>query len=153
MPGEAQLEHNDPSHASTTLRVDADSTTLTTIHNLAQDMQVQHQALRTTNNALAIQLEERTAALAQANALLQEQIHERQRAEEELRMLNAIMEAVHKTLSLKEVYSIALDAVLGTTAFDIVMVYLVDENTNEAVLQAHVLSRLKCNRKGGGCAI
>jgi len=55
----------------------------------------------------------------------------------DLSALNTIATSVHRSLTLKEVYSIALDTVLGITAFDIAMVYLVDENTNEAVLQAH----------------
>src|ERR1700758_5539038 len=56
---------------------------------------------------------------------------------ENLSVLNTIATSVHKSLNLKEVYDIALDKVLGITAFDIIMIYLVDENTNEAVLQAH----------------
>ncbi|MGH7791525.1 MAG: sensor histidine kinase, partial [Thermodesulfobacteriota bacterium] len=95
------------------------------------------EALQKAHDDLEIRVQERTVELSKSNEELKKEITERQRAEEELRMLNTIMEAVHKTLSLKEVYSIALDAVLGMTAFDIVMVYLVDENTNEAVLQAH----------------
>lgn len=58
-------------------------------------------------------------------------------ANEDLTALNTIAASVHQSLSLKEVYDIALDAILGITPFNIVMVYLVDENTNEAVLQAH----------------
>jgi two-component system, sensor histidine kinase and response regulator len=60
-----------------------------------------------------------------------------QLANEDLSVLNTVATSVHKSLSLKKVYDIALDAVLGITAFDIIMIYLVDESTNEAVLQAH----------------
>ncbi|MBI2485826.1 MAG: GAF domain-containing protein, partial [Deltaproteobacteria bacterium] len=56
---------------------------------------------------------------------------------EDLSLLNTIAATVHKSLSLKEVYNIVLNAVVEITAFDIIMIYLVDENTNEAVLQAH----------------
>ena len=93
--------------------------------------------LQRARDELEVRVRERTAELSKSNEELKKEITERKRAEEKLRMLNTITEAVHKTLSLKEVYSIALDTVLGITAFDIVMVYLVDENTNEAVLQSH----------------
>src|SRR5437867_2185999 len=54
------------------------------IQKLAQDMQEQHQAPCAANAASASQVEERAATLSQANALLQEQIRERQRLEEAL---------------------------------------------------------------------
>jgi len=56
---------------------------------------------------------------------------------EDLSVLNTIATSVHKSLSLKEVYNIVLNAVVEITAFDIIMIYLVDEDTNEAVLQVH----------------
>jgi len=56
---------------------------------------------------------------------------------EDLSTLNVITTSVHKSLNLEEVLNIALDKVVDITEFDIIMVYLVDEDTNEAVLQAH----------------
>ena len=56
---------------------------------------------------------------------------------EDLSALNLIATSVHKSLDLKEVLNIALDKVVGITAFDLIAIYLVDEDINEAVLQAH----------------
>src|SRR3990170_7443148 len=60
-----------------------------------------------------------------------------QLANEDLSVLNTIATSVHKSFNLQEIYNVALDTVLDITDFDILMVYLVDENTNEAVLQAY----------------
>ena len=73
-------------------------------------------------------------AIAVAKA---KQTKDLQLVNEDLSALNTIATSVHRSLDLKEVYNIALDAIIGITAFDIIMIYLVDENTNEAVLQAH----------------
>src|SRR3972149_822679 len=64
-------------------------------------------------------------------------VTERKREEEELRILNALTEAVHKSSDLKEVFNIAIDKVMELTDIDIAGIYLVDEATNEAVLEAH----------------
>jgi PAS domain S-box-containing protein len=55
----------------------------------------------------------------------------------DLSSLNEIATSVHKSLNVKDVYKVALDTVVVITAFDIVMIYLVEEDTNEAVLHAH----------------
>ncbi|HZX13219.1 MAG TPA: CHASE3 domain-containing protein, partial [Thermodesulfobacteriota bacterium] len=73
-------------------------------------------------------------AIAVAKA---KQTKDLQLVNEDLSALNTIATSVHRSLDLKEVYNIALDAIIGITAFDIIVIYLVDENTNEAVLQAH----------------
>ncbi len=73
-------------------------------------------------------------AIAVAKA---KQAKDLQLVNEDLSVLNTIATSVHKSLNLKEVYNIALDIVIGITAFDIIMIYLVDENTKEAVLQAY----------------
>src|SRR3990172_8729636 len=73
-------------------------------------------------------------AIAVAKA---KQTKDLQLVNEDLSALNTIATSVHRSLDLKEVYNIALDAIIGITAFDIIMIYLVGENTNEAVLQAH----------------
>ncbi|HLE24669.1 MAG TPA: CHASE3 domain-containing protein, partial [Thermodesulfobacteriota bacterium] len=69
--------------------------------------------------------------------ILNSDITERKRSEEELRLLNTITDAVHKSSDLKEVFNIALDKVMELTDIDIAGIYLVDEATNEAVLEAH----------------
>lgn len=51
--------------------------------------------------------------------------------------LNTIALMVHQSLSLEEVYQTALDIVLRLVDIDLAMIYLVDEQTNEAVLQVH----------------
>lgn len=64
-------------------------------------------------------------------------ITERKRSEEELRVLHNIMEAVHRSSDLKEVFSVAIEKVMELMDIDIVGIYLVDKNKNEAVLEAY----------------
>lgn len=64
-------------------------------------------------------------------------ITERVTGEEELTVLNKLMQAVHRFLDLEEVYDVALETVVGTDIVDMAMIYLVDEEKKEAVLQAH----------------
>ncbi|MCH7927138.1 MAG: GAF domain-containing protein [Candidatus Dadabacteria bacterium] len=54
----------------------------------------------------------------------------------DLEILNTITQAVHKSLELEDVYKIALDMTTDLENVDMVMIYLVDENRKEAVLQA-----------------
>ncbi len=63
-------------------------------------------------------------------------ITERKVAEQELTLLNTLMEAVHRFLDLKEVYKVALDMIITLENVDMAMIYLVDAERNEAVLQA-----------------
>lgn len=63
-------------------------------------------------------------------------ITERKKAEEELIALNTLMKAVHKFLDLHEVYKVALDTIMTMENVDMSMIYLVDKEKNEAVLQA-----------------
>ncbi|MEW6144441.1 MAG: PAS domain S-box protein [Thermodesulfobacteriota bacterium] len=63
-------------------------------------------------------------------------ITERMQTEAELSVLNNLMQAVHRFLDLDEVYKVALDMVVGTEIVDMAMIYLVDEEKKEAVLQA-----------------
>jgi len=56
----------------------------------------------------------------------------------DLEILNTITKAVHKSLELEEVYKIALDKVVELENVDFVVIYLVDEDRKEAVLQAQV---------------
>ncbi len=64
-------------------------------------------------------------------------ISERKRAEEELLALNTLMKAVHRFLDLSEVYDVALDIVMHMENVDMAMIYLVDKERKEAVLQAN----------------
>jgi PAS domain S-box-containing protein len=56
---------------------------------------------------------------------------------EDLRMLTHIIEVVHKSSSLEEVYKVALDSIVELANIDIAMIYLVDEQRGEVVLQSH----------------
>lgn len=63
-------------------------------------------------------------------------ISERKRAEEELLALNTLMKAVHRFLDLGEVYDVALDIIMNMENVDMAMIYLVDREKKEAVIQA-----------------
>lgn len=63
-------------------------------------------------------------------------ITERKRAEEELLALNTLMKAVHRFLDLREVYNVALDVIMNMEHVDMAMIYLVDKEKKEAVIQA-----------------
>lgn len=63
-------------------------------------------------------------------------ITERKRAEEELVLLNTLMKAVHRFVDLKDVYKVALDMVTSMDNVDMVMIYIVDKDKKEAVVQA-----------------
>lgn len=63
-------------------------------------------------------------------------ITEHKKAEEELIQLNTLMKAVHRSLDLNDVYKVALGMVTGTENVDMVMIYIVDNDKKEAVLQA-----------------
>ncbi len=63
-------------------------------------------------------------------------ITERKRAEEELLALNTLMKAVHRFLDLREVYNVALDMITNMEHVDMAMIYLVDKEKKEAVIQA-----------------
>ncbi len=64
-------------------------------------------------------------------------VTERKRTEEDLLALNTLMKAVHRFLDLREVYDVALDIVMDMENVDMAMIYLVDKEKKEAVLQAH----------------
>src|ERR1700752_4688609 len=55
----------------------------------------------------------------------------------DLRILTGLIEAVHKSSSLEEIYRVALDSVIELENIDMAMIYLIDEEKQEAVLQAH----------------
>ena len=57
---------------------------------------------------------------------------------EDLRVLFSIIQTVHKSTDLKEIYKVALDSVKHIENVDSVMIYLVDEEKQEAVLEAHM---------------
>jgi len=54
----------------------------------------------------------------------------------DLEILNTITQAVHQSLELEDVYKIALDMTTDLENVDMVMIYLVDDDRKEAVLQA-----------------
>ena len=65
------------------------------------------------------------------------QTEDLQLVNKDLSALNKIAISIHGSLNLQEIYNIANDTILNLTSFDILMIYLVDEDTKEAVLQAH----------------
>lgn len=71
-------------------------------------------------------------------------ITERKRAEEELKrkdknvqILNKITQAAHRSHDLEEVYNIALDMTIELNNVDMTLIYLVDKDRKEAIVQAH----------------
>ncbi|MBI2487188.1 MAG: hypothetical protein HYW01_09565 [Deltaproteobacteria bacterium] len=54
-----------------------------------------------------------------------------------LEILINLIQAGHQSSSLEEVYKAALDSAIKLENVDLVMVYLVDGEKREAVLQAH----------------
>jgi len=58
------------------------------------------------------------------------------RISDNLKTLIKIVETVHKSTDLKEIYDTALDLVTELEKVDMAAIYLVDETSNEAVLQA-----------------
>lgn len=71
-------------------------------------------------------------------------ITERKQAEEkltkrnkDLKILNKITQVVYRSLSLSEVYKIALDEVINLENVDMAMIYLVDETNMEAILHEY----------------
>src|ERR671925_2304038 len=54
-----------------------------------------------------------------------------------LKVLPRLIQIVHKSYDLQEIFSVALDLVIELESVDMTMIYLVDEGKREAVLQAH----------------
>ncbi|MGH7801369.1 MAG: GAF domain-containing protein, partial [Thermodesulfobacteriota bacterium] len=55
----------------------------------------------------------------------------------DLEIINAVTQAVHQSFDLEEIYKVALDMIISIENVDMAMVYLVDKDRKEAVLQAH----------------
>jgi PAS domain S-box-containing protein len=58
-------------------------------------------------------------------------------AENELMILNTIVQAVHTSFDLQQIYKIALDKVIELENVDMSCIYLVDAAKNEALMQDH----------------
>ncbi len=54
-----------------------------------------------------------------------------------LEILHTISAAVHQSFNLQHIYNTALDIAINLQDIDIAVIYLVNENRKEAVLQAH----------------
>jgi PAS domain S-box-containing protein len=78
-----------------------------------------------------------TAAGEIRGVVITRDISERKRAEEELLALNTLMKAVHKFLDLGEVYDVALDIIMNMENVDMALIYIVDKEKKEAVIQAN----------------
>src|SRR3990170_3619038 len=86
--------------------------------------------------AIAIEnarLYEQTKSQAEELRALYEDLNKRNR---DLEILNTITQAVHQSLDLEGIYKIALDMVTGMEGVDMAVIYLVDDDRKEAVLQA-----------------
>jgi len=79
-------------------------------------------------------LYERSRKQAEELRALYEDLNRRNR---DLEILNTITQAVHKSLDLEDVYKVALDMIISIENVDMAMVYLVDKDRKEAILQAH----------------
>jgi len=55
----------------------------------------------------------------------------------DLEILTGLIQAVHKSSDLEEIYKVALDSVVELENVDLAMIYLIDEEKHEAVLHAH----------------
>ena len=55
----------------------------------------------------------------------------------DLEILTSLIQAVHKSSNLEEVYNVALNSVTELENVDIAMIYLVDEERRQAVIKAH----------------
>lgn len=62
--------------------------------------------------------------------------NELQQRNRDLEILTKIIQAVHRSSSLDDVYNTALDEVMQLENVDMAMIYLVDEEKNEAVIKA-----------------
>lgn len=96
----------------------------------ARDKSGQYNWLECTGNPFY------TATGEVRGVIITRDITERKLAEQELTLLNTLMNAVHRFLDLKEVYKVALDMIMTLENVDMAMIYLVDKERNEAVLQA-----------------
>jgi signal transduction histidine kinase/putative methionine-R-sulfoxide reductase with GAF domain len=56
---------------------------------------------------------------------------------DDLKILTGLIQTVHKSSNLEEIYSVALDSVVKLENVDMAVIYLVDEEKQEAVIQAH----------------
>ena len=59
------------------------------------------------------------------------------RKKKDLEILHTISNAVHQSFNLQHIYNTALDMATNLQDIDFAIIYLVNENRNEAVLQAH----------------
>lgn len=57
---------------------------------------------------------------------------------EDLKILNSLIQVVHKSSNLEEIYNVALDSVMELENVDMAAIYLVDEEKREAVPEAAV---------------
>ncbi|MCI0453431.1 MAG: GAF domain-containing protein [Candidatus Dadabacteria bacterium] len=78
-------------------------------------------------------LYEETKSQADKLSVLYKDLDERNK---DLEILNIITQLVHQHLDLEEIYNVALDKIIGMENVDMAMIYLVDEDKKEAVLQA-----------------
>lgn len=61
----------------------------------------------------------------------------KKRRNDNLELLTKIIQAIHKSSNLEEIYKVALDSVIELENVDMAAIYLVDKEKQEAVLQSH----------------
>lgn len=75
-------------------------------------------ALAQMNDALEMRVEERTAALREANRILREEIVERKRVESEVKFLHSITQALFESQDLHEALAVAIQKICEATGWD-----------------------------------
>ncbi len=86
---------------------------------------------------VAINNARQAEALRQSEELYRKAKEDLEVKVKDLEILTSLIQAVHKSSNLEEVYSVALNSVTELENVDIAMIYLVDEERRQAVIKAH----------------
>ncbi|HWP90703.1 MAG TPA: GAF domain-containing protein [Thermodesulfobacteriota bacterium] len=86
---------------------------------------------------VAINNAQQAEALRRSEELYRKAKEELEVKVKDLEILTSLIQAVHKSSNLEEVYNVALNSVTELENVDIAMIYLVDEEKCDAVIKAH----------------